>query len=235
MPKAFASSPNKQSPKRAPLNMKASPELRARIEEAARASGLSLSQEVERRLLTSFDTEQSFGPDHVQQLLRRVGWAVQQVERVRGERWDESPASFFRTVGAIKGALEDLQPSYPPDHDHPIIVTLRSKLKAVEVAHASREKLAAAVGGEEKESFVLLDRLVSNQELERLLVGKPREVASVATDHQKNLRAWWKARQAYDAEIERGLDAEEALADEGEQMMLELRRARSNKRKGINR
>lgn len=45
------------SVKREPLNMRASPELRARIEEAALASGLSLSQEVERRLIASFDRD----------------------------------------------------------------------------------------------------------------------------------------------------------------------------------
>lgn len=43
--------------KRLALNMKASPELRSRIEAAARQSGLSIAQEVERRLLASFDYE----------------------------------------------------------------------------------------------------------------------------------------------------------------------------------
>lgn len=43
--------------KRAPLNMRTSPDLRAKIEAAAENNGLSLSQEVERRLLASFDYE----------------------------------------------------------------------------------------------------------------------------------------------------------------------------------
>jgi len=43
--------------KRLPLNMKASPELRRRIEGAAKKSGLSLAQEVERRLIASFEYE----------------------------------------------------------------------------------------------------------------------------------------------------------------------------------
>lgn len=43
--------------KRVALNMKASTALRARIEEAANVSGLSIAQEVERRLIASFDYE----------------------------------------------------------------------------------------------------------------------------------------------------------------------------------
>lgn len=41
-------------PKRSPLNMRTSSTLRARIEQAAKDSGISLSQEVERRLERSF-------------------------------------------------------------------------------------------------------------------------------------------------------------------------------------
>lgn len=43
------------APKRLALNMKATPALRARIEAAAQESGLSIAQEVERRLIASFD------------------------------------------------------------------------------------------------------------------------------------------------------------------------------------
>jgi hypothetical protein len=43
------------APKRLALNMKATPALRARIEAAAKESGLSIAQEVERRLIASFD------------------------------------------------------------------------------------------------------------------------------------------------------------------------------------
>ena len=69
-----AGRPKKLSPdgsstaKRHPLNMKASPELRRRIEDAAKKSGLSLAQEVERRLIASFDYEDA--ADYLRQALR---------------------------------------------------------------------------------------------------------------------------------------------------------------------
>lgn len=50
--------------KRSPMNMKTTATLRARIEEAARHSGLSMSQEVERRL------ERSFRDDDVVEAIR---------------------------------------------------------------------------------------------------------------------------------------------------------------------
>lgn len=41
--------------KRAPISMRTTPALRERIESAAQANGLSIAQEVERRLIASFD------------------------------------------------------------------------------------------------------------------------------------------------------------------------------------
>lgn len=41
--------------KRSPLSMRTTPALRLRLEKAAADSGLSLAQEVERRLIASFD------------------------------------------------------------------------------------------------------------------------------------------------------------------------------------
>lgn len=74
MPKRAVENP---SGKRVPLNMKTTSAIRARIEEAAAASGRSLTQEVEWRIERSFDFEdiRSAVEHSVQIVLKREGEA----------------------------------------------------------------------------------------------------------------------------------------------------------------
>ncbi len=75
--------------KRPSMGFRPTPELRGKLENAAATSGLSLTQEVERRLERSFSDSdarlQGFGSDERLELLRALSLAVDLVEMLMGK------------------------------------------------------------------------------------------------------------------------------------------------------
>ena len=75
--------------KRASMGFRPTPELRGKLENAVATSGLSLTQEVERRLERSFSDSdarlQGFGSDERLELLRALSLAVDMVETLMGK------------------------------------------------------------------------------------------------------------------------------------------------------
>ncbi|WP_294211386.1 hypothetical protein [uncultured Sphingomonas sp.] len=92
--------------KNAPLNMRTSPDLRAKIEAAADANGRSLTQEVERRLITSFIFDDSRGGPHIGAFANMVCAVIQNVELDTGVRWMDDFDTFARVRGAVERLLE---------------------------------------------------------------------------------------------------------------------------------
>ena len=75
--------------------------MREKLEASARARDLSISEEVERRIMLSFDLASSPANEYV---IRSVSDALHIVEKLRGQTWNESPITALMCFSAISGA-----------------------------------------------------------------------------------------------------------------------------------
>jgi hypothetical protein len=101
--------------KLAPLNMRTTPELRARIEEAAAQSGRSLTQEVERRLLTTFLFDEVRGGPHIGAFVNMLASTIQMIENRTGTKWTEDTLAFEAVRAASARLLRWTRPRDPGD------------------------------------------------------------------------------------------------------------------------
>lgn len=93
-----------EAAKRSPMNMRTTPQLRERIEEAASVFGYSLTQEVERRLISSFVFDDTYGGIHNNTLVSLLGSTIRAIEEERGANWREDDATWY----AVKAAADRL-------------------------------------------------------------------------------------------------------------------------------
>jgi hypothetical protein len=84
--------------------MRTSPQLREQIERAADVNGRSLTQEVERRLITSFIFDEVRGGPHIGSLANMVCATIQMIEQDTGHRWMDD----FDTFTMVRAAMERL-------------------------------------------------------------------------------------------------------------------------------
>lgn len=104
-----------RAPKRVALNMKATPQLRGRIDDAARESGLSVAQEVERRLIESFNAETALGGRKTAAFLRSLAALFELAESSTGKSWHED----WETFAAVrKATMRTLLAHSPPTPAH---------------------------------------------------------------------------------------------------------------------
>jgi hypothetical protein len=94
--------------------MKATPALRARVEEAARESGLSIAQEVERRLIASIEFDAMHGGPRTADLLRRLAMIIADAEREAGGKWDQDFAAYEAVRAAIPAATNNIMSARMP-------------------------------------------------------------------------------------------------------------------------
>lgn len=97
------------------MNMKTSPELRARIEKAARESGLSMAQEVERRVLASIEADDAAGGSHNAALLRLMSAAIEMAENRAGARWTKDLRAWAAVKHAVSAIVDANEPALPKD------------------------------------------------------------------------------------------------------------------------
>lgn len=90
------------------------PEVRAKLEAAARENNRSLSSEIESRLERSLGQEedlyQSFGGKHVYAMARMLAAAVMAAESQTGKRWQEDEETYLLAKGTIEALLGALGP-----------------------------------------------------------------------------------------------------------------------------
>ena len=103
-----------RAPKRVALNMKATPHLRARIEQAAKESGLSIAQEVERRLIASIEFDSTHGGASTADVLRRLAAVIGDIERAMGARWDQDFGAYEAVRAAIPAATNNIMSTRMP-------------------------------------------------------------------------------------------------------------------------
>lgn len=127
-------------PKLAPLNMRTSPDLRAKIEAAADENGRSLTQEVERRLITSFIFDDSRGGPHIGAFANMVCSAIQMIELRTGRRWMDDFDTFTRVRAATEQLLRWNNPEAPAMPS--VAKAQRHAIEAEAAAAAADEKLS---------------------------------------------------------------------------------------------
>lgn len=104
----------RESAKLAPLNMRTSPQLRAQIEEAADKNGRSLTQEVERRLMTSFIFDEVRGGQHINAFANMLSSTIHRLEVRYGKRWVDDPETFAAVKAATFRLLDWDSPRIDP-------------------------------------------------------------------------------------------------------------------------
>lgn len=122
------------APKLAPLNMRTSPQLREQIEKAADLNGRSLTQEVERRLMTSFIFDEVRGGPHIGSLANMVCASIQMIEQDTGHRWMDD----FDTFTMVRAAMERLLAWKNPGAD------LREQVKLLKKQEVTQTKATQA-------------------------------------------------------------------------------------------
>lgn len=97
--------------KRQPLNMRTDAVMRSRIEGAAAISGLSLSQEVERRLITSFIQDDFLGGPHTAPIARMLIGTIGEIERERERNWRADLETWWAVKEAVNALLDLCRPA----------------------------------------------------------------------------------------------------------------------------
>jgi len=97
--------------KRKALNLRTTDEMRALLEAAAVEGGRSLTQEVERRLASTFNVSASAQTSALGPLLRRLATVVDLAEQRTGNKWDADPETFW----AVRAGFNDLVGRLMPD------------------------------------------------------------------------------------------------------------------------
>ncbi len=103
--------------KRKTLSTRITPELRDKLEAASKASGRSLSQEIELRLDRSFETDvqlhEAFGGEHLYALARMIAAILALIESTSGKTWKTDRQTFEEVKAVIDKTLEALGPTAP--------------------------------------------------------------------------------------------------------------------------
>jgi hypothetical protein len=138
--------------KRYPLNMRATKELREKMEGAAHVSGRSLAQEVEFRLERSFMDDERFAAlmgEDGGEMAQLFGAAIRTARLLAKTKkpYREDPANYALVERAIQGILAHLRPGEPSEEDGKIAQWAGKKIADMHVENRSKE-IAAQLGGE---------------------------------------------------------------------------------------
>jgi hypothetical protein len=127
--------------KRAPLNMKTTPQLRDRMQRAADANGRALTQEVEARLDRSLDRDDQFGGQHVATFVDLLGMTIRVIEQRHGARWIDEPGTYDAVEAASLRLLGWNRPREPDMH----YVKMAEVHRAWNAAHAAYDDATKAL------------------------------------------------------------------------------------------
>lgn len=206
-----------RAPKRVALNMKATPALRQRIEEAASRSGLSIAQEVERRLIASIEGDDRVGGPHTRSFLSLLGAAIHALELRAGKTWDQDFQTFTEVRGAADRLLQYSNPGMSHDRLKKHADMMRESVEARQRAQRIGEQLQGfyrAVGvttaGLQLEPGIGALLQVARHYASTLEMARP-----TWTDEQRQIERDMLARQQEATELSNRLFAEaQALFDE---------------------
>ncbi|WP_394648189.1 hypothetical protein [uncultured Sphingomonas sp.] len=96
--------------KRAPINMRTTPAIRAALEDAATRGGRSLAQEIEQRLERSIEDEQRRGGPATAALIAAILADIAEIEEATGKTWHKDIATYGAVRLAISEQIADRMP-----------------------------------------------------------------------------------------------------------------------------
>ena len=106
--------------KRESMGFRPTPELRRKLEKAAQASGLSLTQVVERRLDQSFLRDEllggQFGEKSTYRLMVMLGSTINLVQEMTGKNWRKDRRTYVEVKRAVSAFLDAFGPA---DQEYP--------------------------------------------------------------------------------------------------------------------
>ena len=104
----------KRVDRRKTTSTRMTPEIRARLEEAAAQSGRSLAQEIELRVDQSFLADEFLGGPGNATAAKLVGLILQDVEARTGKSWREDKDTYYGAFSAVATVLRVLGPQDVP-------------------------------------------------------------------------------------------------------------------------
>lgn len=125
--------------KLAPLNMRTDPALKALIVAAAEETGRSHTQEVERRLRTSFIFDDARGGPHIGAFANMLCSAIQMIELRTGRKWTEDTGTFEAVQVATERLLRWTRPPAPEDDE--LLEAAKRSEEAAQAHAAARAEL----------------------------------------------------------------------------------------------
>lgn len=99
--------------KRSAVAVRTTPAIKSRLSAAAAAAGRSLTQEIEARLIRSFEDEDRAGGPHNAALLRMIGSVIEIAEQRSAARWTEDVRAWSAVKAALALVVEANQPEIP--------------------------------------------------------------------------------------------------------------------------
>jgi hypothetical protein len=107
------------------------PDLRKRLEQAAKLSGRSLSQEVEHRLRRSFIEDDkiadAFGDRRTYRLMRMMADAIHMSnDKEDPEAWLKDPVTFVKAIASATDILESIRPGHVTGKQYADVMMRRS-------------------------------------------------------------------------------------------------------------
>jgi hypothetical protein len=130
--------------KSATITTRIRPETRSSLEQAARASRRSLSQEIERRLRESLSSSER-RPAHHRVLGELAQLAAENIEQITGTSWIADSFTAEATRHAIDEVLAHFAPPQPASHTIPDRVERMAAAMPREIAEAYRRPVALAL------------------------------------------------------------------------------------------
>lgn len=118
--------------KRATINMRTTPAIRAALEEAAASEGRSLAQEIEQRLERSIAADAVRGGVHNVRLVDAIAAEIATIEGMTGKRWNDDQVTFQLMLLSIP---ELLKLHGPMIENGPKVVAIVSKAKEARGRH----------------------------------------------------------------------------------------------------
>lgn len=208
--------PKAEGAKRSAIAVRTTEETKYRITQAAEAAGRSLTQEIEQMLELALSLEDEFGGRDGIALHRRIAWGIKQAERQAGSRWTDSPIAFWMAVGAIEGAVEELQPPYTGAEGETVNQLYFAREQAQQDYDASYEKLKARFPIQSERNALLplnypfeprtiadyrYDHIMTDEELSEAVNGMAPADEALVREHQEKVRALKMAEVAWKFEI----------------------------------
>jgi hypothetical protein len=130
----------KTEAKRSAIAVRTTPDVKARLVEAAKKSGRSLTQEIELRLERSVEAEDHAGGPATAALVQAIIADIAAIEAITGKSWAEDNVTYSAVRRAVIAAVCDRPPRRVENHEE-VLATLKEARAAQKTVKFGYEAL----------------------------------------------------------------------------------------------